>query len=113
MTASRLKTGWGPNTNVKRGTYVVGTNPHPLKYYYPFYKKPHQPYGLQDSNHLLPEKGHIKARMPCRVRLEKDRIYLWCTCGLSNNQILPRNSANAVEKRIYFSSECVSSHRIT
>ena len=31
---------------------------------------------------------------PCKVKVEKDKIYFWCSCGLSNKQPFCDNSHN-------------------
>ncbi|KRX78410.1 Secernin-3 [Trichinella sp. T6] len=82
----RRKTGWGPNTYYKKGTTFVGVAPSPLKYYTIWQKKPEEPYGLQGSNHLLPEYGKVYSRLPIKVKFEKDKKYAWCSCGYSHSQ---------------------------
>jgi len=81
-----LKTSWGPNTLYLKGKHFVGTNPHSLKYYWPFPKKPHEPYGVQGINHLIPQNGLVAKNLPVKIKLEKDKVYAWCACGRSNNQ---------------------------
>jgi len=82
----RVNTAWGPNTLYIKGKFFVGTKPPALKYYWPFPKKPNQPYGIQGYNHLIPQTGLVAKNLPCKVRLEKDLVYAWCTCGRSFNQ---------------------------
>lgn len=58
-------------------------------------KKPEQKYGLQGTNHLLPEKGKVAGKLPTRVFLKKNKIYSWCSCGYSNNQPLCDGTHNS------------------
>jgi hypothetical protein len=42
---------------------------------------------IKGSAHLLPFKGVDAAKKPVKVKLEKGKTYLWCSCGLSANQV--------------------------
>ncbi|KAL1232464.1 CDGSH iron-sulfur domain-containing protein 3 [Trichinella spiralis] len=96
----RRKTGWGPNTYYKKGTTFVGVAPNPLKYYTIWQKKPEEPYGLQGSNHLLPEYGKVYSRLPVKVKFEKDKKYAWCSCGYSHSQPYCDGSHNRENTRL-------------
>ncbi|KRY86007.1 Secernin-3 [Trichinella pseudospiralis] len=96
----RRKTGWGPNTYYKQGTTFVGVAPSPLKYYTIWKKKPEEPYGLQGSNHLLPEYGKVYSRLPVKVKFEKDKKYAWCSCGYSHSQPYCDGSHNRENTRL-------------
>ncbi|KRZ58635.1 Secernin-3 [Trichinella nativa] len=96
----RRKTGWGPNTYYKKGTTFVGVAPSPLKYYTIWQKKPEEPYGLQGSNHLLPEYGKVYSRLPIKVKFEKDKKYAWCSCGYSHSQPYCDGSHNRENTRL-------------
>uniref|UniRef100_A0AC34RI72 Iron-binding zinc finger CDGSH type domain-containing protein n=1 Tax=Panagrolaimus sp. JU765 TaxID=591449 RepID=A0AC34RI72_9BILA len=85
---SSSKNGFGPYRLHRKGIHHVGTEPSPLKYHVLPDKKPEQSYGLQGTNHLLPAKGKVAAKLPTRVMLKKDKVYSWCSCGYSNNQPL-------------------------
>lgn len=50
-------------------------------------KKPSHNYGLQGTNHLLPGKGRVAGNLPTKVLMKKDKIYPWCACGYSGNQV--------------------------
>lgn len=50
-------------------------------------KKPSQPYGLQGTNHLIKVKGKVSGNLPTKVHMKKDKIYAWCSCGYSGNQV--------------------------
>lgn len=78
--------GWGPNSDMALGTFVPGTRRHPMTYYGILTKKPNQAYGLQGTNHLLPQKGIVAHPRPVKVSLEKDKVYAWCACGHSHRQ---------------------------
>ncbi|VDK50198.1 unnamed protein product [Cylicostephanus goldi] len=88
VAALSQKTGFGPNRLYRKGVHFVGTEPDVLKYHLLQDKKPHEPYGLQGSNHLLPGKGKIHSRLPVKVHMKKDKVYAWCSCGYSGNQFL-------------------------
>lgn len=45
-------------------------------------------YGLQGTHHLLPGTGKVSSVLPTRAILKKDKVYAWCSCGYSGNQVL-------------------------
>ncbi|KAH7726793.1 Protein M88.7 [Aphelenchoides avenae] len=90
------KTGFGPYRLHRHAVHFVGTEPSVLKYHVAHDKKPEQPYGLQGSNHLLPGKGKVFAKLPTRAILKKDKVYAWCSCGYSGMQPLCDGSHNSV-----------------
>lgn len=40
---------------------------------------------------MLPGTGKVSSTLPTRAVLKKDKIYAWCSCGYSGNQVLLNN----------------------
>jgi len=81
-------------TNRRQKKRFVGHHEHPLKYDAIWRRLPHESFGIQGTDHLLPGKGRIAERLPIKIRLKKDHKYMWCACGYSNHQPLCDGSHN-------------------